>query len=78
MELALRPDRLDLDPQMPGAEGEFAHWLTCFLAYLRKLKASSDEEKLEVLTSRVSPRVYAMFRDHTNYGDAMNALRKQY
>ncbi|XP_062897544.1 uncharacterized protein LOC134342847 [Mobula hypostoma] len=78
MEQALRPEKLDLDPQMPDAGNAFELWLACFEAYLEEIKATDSVAKRRVLLSRVSPRVYSLIRDQPNYDGAMNALKRQY
>ncbi|XP_059833100.1 uncharacterized protein LOC132398117 isoform X1 [Hypanus sabinus] len=78
METVLRPDRLDLDPQDPDAALAFEHWLACFQSYLEEVRATEPAVMHRILLSRVTPKVYSIFRDLPTYDGALDALKRQY
>ncbi|XP_059823861.1 uncharacterized protein LOC132393092 [Hypanus sabinus] len=77
MDSILRPGKLDIDPQAPGAAIAFELWLACFQSYLEEIHVTEPAIMHKVL-SRVSPRVYSLIRDLPTYQGALDALKRQY
>ena len=80
MDHILKPDKLDLDPQTPGATATFEYWLTCFEDFLAACAAvvPDDASKLRVLRSRAGPIAFAFIRDSVSYDAAILLLKAQY
>jgi len=80
MEHVLKPDKLDLDPQSPGATASFEYWLACFEDFLVACAATvpDDAAKLRVLRSKAGPIAFAFIRDCTSYDAAILLLKAQY
>ena len=80
MDHLLKPDKLDLDPQSPGATTTFEYWLACFKDFLSACAAvvPDDASKLRVLRSRVGPLAFSFIRDSVSYDAAILLLKAQY
>ena len=73
MDKALRPDRLDKDPNDPDAAKEWIHWRRTFENFV--VGVSTDkEEKLKILTNFVSSKVFQYIEDSTDYDSAIKTL----
>lgn len=77
MERILRPEKLDVDPHDIKSALEFKHWLATFENFVSSAKVEV-EEKLKVLVNYVSPTIYALIMDYTNYNEAITALKNIY
>ena len=77
MDKALRPDRLEVDPNNPNADNEFRHWVKTFEYYLEVLP-QENLDKLCVLTNFASPSIYDIFSDCTTYPAAISTVTNVY
>ena len=76
MDKALRPDRLEVDPNNPNAAKEFWHWKKIFEYYLEVFQENLD--KLCVLTNFVSSSIYDIFSDCTTYPSTLSTVINVY
>jgi len=80
MDHILKPDKLDLDPQSPGATATFEYWLACFEDFLAACAAvvPDDASKLRVLRLRGGPIAFTFIRDCVSYDATILLLKAQY
>jgi len=76
----LAPEILDLDPSSEDASIIFEHWLICLEVYLQASAAfaKTDDDKLLILASRVSYRVFLVIRGAKSYAEAVGLLKSRY
>ncbi len=72
----VHPPLLDLDPEAPGSADDFE----LFEALLKPCIQTIEEEaeKLLILRSRLSGRVFSIVKDQTTYVDSLAKLRSTY
>ena len=77
MDKALRPERLDVNPNSVNASKEYTHWIKTFHHFLEVLP-QSNLDKLKVLANFVSPQIYDYISDQTTYENAVKVLKALY
>ena len=84
MDKLMRPTRLDLEPTDSNATDEYTHWWASFEACVRAVEEErnrgarattfvvtlSDQQKLDLLVSLVSPKVYKMISKAADFKEA--------
>ncbi|CAB0003003.1 unnamed protein product [Nesidiocoris tenuis] len=78
MDKLLKPDRLEVDPASSNAARQWKHWKTTFTNFLNHIKDLEEDSKLPILINHVSPDIYRLFIDCTNYNDAIRQLESVY
>ncbi|GCB65181.1 hypothetical protein scyTo_0004729 [Scyliorhinus torazame] len=79
MDLRVKLDRLQLDPQSSADKKDFNHWLACFEAYINSATTPVPEaQKIQILYSRLSSNVFPLIQDAPNYANAMALLKENY
>ncbi|CAB0014970.1 unnamed protein product [Nesidiocoris tenuis] len=78
MDKLLKPDRLEVDPASSNAARQWKHWKTTFTNFLYHIKDLEEDSKLPILINHVSPDIYRLFIDCTNYNDAIRQLESVY
>ena len=89
MDRLIRPPRLDLEPTDPNATDEYTHWWASFEACVRAVEDErnrgasttttlTDQQKLDLLISLVSPKVYKMISKAANFKEAKTCLEEAY
>lgn len=77
MDRYLKPDRLDVDPNSADAAKSWKHWKKTFDNFLASFQ-NEPSDKLVVLTNFVSPTVYDIIADCTDYDTACATLKGLY
>ena len=77
MDKALRPARFNALPNTTSATKEFKHWLRTFDYYLEVLP-QENLNKLRILTNFVSPEVFEIFNENTDYESSIQTLKNAY
>ncbi|XP_072365117.1 uncharacterized protein [Scyliorhinus torazame] len=79
MELRITPECLRIGPQAANATSAFKHWLACFEGYLRTAPGRpTEDQKMQVLHSRVSPEIYSLIEEAEEFPAASNLLKEIY
>ena len=78
MEKLLCPEVFDLEPNSANCNKEWSHWLIKLEKCIKRVKDITDEDKLDLLVTYVSAKVYSYFEDCTTYATAIAALNKIY
>lgn len=73
MDKALRPDRLDKDPNEPDAAREWLHWRRTFENYIHSFSADNIDT-LKILTNFVSPKVFQYIEECVDLTSAFSTL----
>lgn len=76
MERLLKPERLDIDPSSTSASLEWKHWKRTFENFLAEIKTTTDH--LTILINYVSPKIYEIIADCSNYKDALSTLESMF
>ena len=77
MEKLYKPAKLDVDPNSPTATKEWKHWSQMFENFFEHL-GESIANKLRLLVSCISFRVYEYIADCRTYESAINVLEELY
>ena len=75
MERALRPERLEISPDLATSEKEFKYWLKTLENYLGALP-QENLDKLKILINFLSPTIFEYISEENTYEAAIEALKK--
>ena len=79
MDIALLPDRFDVEPNDEKATKQWWHWYKIFGNFLRSIdEENQNMNKRNVLTNLVSSEVYELFCDADTYDLAIAILKRTY
>ena len=77
MDRALRPERLETDPNQPGAAKDWQHWRRTFENYVDVLTEDTDA-KFQILPNFLSPLIYQYIEESPDYTTALSTLEAVY
>ena len=88
MDKYLKPARFDCDPNSPGSDKQFKHWLTTFKNFVGTINTASSasntdaeaapDTKLNTLINYISASVFEYIADATTYDAAIKTLTDIY
>ena len=80
MDKFLRPERFDTVPNSAGFDKAWIHWKRTFTAFLVLVTATAHEDvnKLDVFINYISPTVYELISDCTDFETALQTLENIY
>ena len=75
MDRALRPERLETDPNQPEASKDWQHWRRTFENFLDTVTPDNNDKdveaaKFKILPNFLSPKIYQYIEESTSYKEA--------
>lgn len=77
MEKYLKPNRFDCEPNVPGADKQWRHWLRTFQNFIRAA-GETGPNKLDTLINCVGANVFELISECDTYDSAIDVLKRAY
>lgn len=83
MDKVLKPDKLEVEPNMEGSDIIYNYWNRTFQDYIKTLEALKAKEdpninKMSILINRLSPLVFNKISEATDFAEALVKLEALY